>query len=210
MSDDEIFYDLDDEEKKNGQAKQDATNLLFQPSHVIKLHPNNSDEILVDLENSHSITTEPFHDPDDKDEKLSEQIRQKIMNLKYESMMEDLTDLNINLDFFKKNMPIIHVKNKNIKEVHLENLFILQDFQCDSQAVWIAKLSYDGKYLATGGQSGVLKIWSVYSEEESLDNYEYKGLLSYIKLINENAYRVYNEHVSDIVDMSWNMTVLKS
>jgi WD40 repeat protein len=107
-------------------------------------------------------------------------------------------------------MPIIHVKNKNIKEVHLENLFILQDFQCDSQAVWIAKLSYDGKYLATGGQSGVLKIWSVYSEEESLDNYEYKGLLSYIKLINENAYRVYNEHVSDIVDMSWNMTVLKS
>lgn len=134
--------------------------------------------------------------------------REKEKNRKFELMSEELKEMTIDLEFMKKNFKLILPKSKGLKEKHLSNVFELQNFQGDSQQIWALKISTDGKYLATGGKSGVVKIWEIFTEEESLENYEYKGLISYFKFINETAYRIYTEHSQDIIDICWNLKVI--
>jgi WD40 repeat protein len=134
-----------------------------------------------------------------------EQEQEKLRKL--ELLSEELKEITVDLEFLRKNLKTILPKNKGVKDKHLTNVFELQNFQADSQQIWVAKFSVDGKYLATGGKSGVLKIWEIFSEDDSLNNYEYKGIISYLKLINETAYRIYTEHVEDIIDICWNSKV---
>ena len=64
-------------------------------------------------------------------------------------------------------------------------------------------MSYNGKYLATGGKSGVLKIWEILTMKDSIDAYERKNILKYMNYCNEDAYRIYTEHSKDIIDIAW-------
>jgi hypothetical protein len=159
-------------------------------------------ENIESMENLKTMSTKSFHN-----ESMERKEREQDKLRKLELMNEELKEISLDTEFLKKNLKTILVKNKGIKEKHLQNLFELQNFQGDSQQIWTARFSSDGRYLATGGKSGVLKIWEIYTEEESLDNYEFKGILSYIKLVNESAFKIYTEHTQDIIDICWNPKV---
>lgn len=136
-----------------------------------------------------------------------DELRDQERKRKTSLLDEDLKSVNLDLEFLKKNYKTINVKTKGIKDKHIQNLIELQCFQGDSQQIWAAKISYDGKYIATGGKSGVLKIWGIFSEDESLDNYESQAFNAYFQFINENAFRIYTEHTQDIIDICWSPRV---
>ena len=54
-------------------------------------------------------------------------------------------------------------KNHNIDEDEpfFSRLFEVQNFQVDSDSIWIIKISNDRKFIATGGKSGLLKIFMI-------------------------------------------------
>ena len=47
------------------------------------------------------------------------------------------------------------IKEENKK---LKNLYEIQIFKGEPEKIWVGKFSKDGKYFATGGHSGVIKI----------------------------------------------------
>ena len=48
------------------------------------------------------------------------------------------------------------------KKINFQNELIeLQKFKADSEQIWVASLDKEHNYLATGGKSGVLKIWKM-------------------------------------------------
>lgn len=210
MSDNEIYYESDKQsERLNNIEKQDQLNWQDAIPHINISNSKYEQNITLENENGSKIFSDIQHNEtsEEKDNSILEEKKNKINNERLDSMYDDLSDIKIDIEFFKKNLNSLPFKTNNTNNI-FENLFILQDFICDSQTVWITKFSFDGRYLATAGQSGVLKIWTVYNLEESLENYEDKGLLSYIKCLNENAYRIYNEHSTDIIDLSWNVNVI--
>lgn len=140
-----------------------------------------------------------------REENRNSYLQEKLRKL--DSLIEESKKIKVDMDFLKKNLRFIQHKHKGLKDRHFDNLLELQCFQADYQHIWVAKISCDGRYLATGGKSGVLKVWEMYNEEESLDNYEYKGILSYLRLINESAYKTYTEHTNDIIDLCWSEKV---
>jgi hypothetical protein len=196
--------------KRNSSVYEEVSDSLDKNFSEINLDKSNGeDEIsclnnlnLISEENIQSKSTKSVEsDATEKKQREQEKLR------KLELMNEELKEISLDTDFLKKNLKSILTKNKGVKERHLHNLFELQNFQGDSQQIWVAKFSCDGRYLATGGKSGVLKIWEIYTEEESIDNYEFKGILSYLKLVNESAYRIYTEHSQDIIDICWSVKV---
>jgi WD40 repeat protein len=136
---------------------------------------------------------------------LTQEQMEQQHNKKIEILKEEINELNLDEEFLKKLLRQIVSKSKqpNMKDKHINNLLELQSFQADSQQIWSAKISNDGRYLATGGKSGVIKLFEIYSLEESIDNYEYKGIASFLKFINESAFRVYTEHSNDIIELRW-------
>lgn len=85
----------------------------------------------------------------------------------------------------------------------------LQNFQIDFQQIWIVKLSQDGRYLATGGKTGVLKIFEILTvnSDNYKSTYTNEDIFSYLNFINEKPVRVYNDHSNDIIDICWSPTV---
>jgi len=126
---------------------------------------------------------------------------------KSELMHHGIKEKDIDIEYLRQNLKQIQTKSKNIKDKHFQNLFELQCFQGDSQQILVAKISYGGKYLATGGLSGVLKIWIIYTEEDSLENYENRGIFCYLKFLNENAFRSYDVHKKEIIEINWHPRV---
>lgn len=49
----------------------------------------------------------------------------------------------------------------------LNNLYTVQEIQCGFDAIWIIKFSMDGKYMATGGRDGILRIWTITEGNET-------------------------------------------
>jgi WD40 repeat protein len=94
---------------------------------------------------------------------------------------------------------------------HFKHLFELQNFQADFQQIWVAKISPDGKYLATGGKTGVLKIFQILNInlDNYNDSYSLKDILPYLNFMKEHPIRVYNDHSNDIIDICWSPRVIK-
>ena len=106
-------------------------------------------------------------------------------------------------------------KKKNFQNDLLE----LQKFKADSEQIWVAVLDNDHKFLATGGRSGVLKIWKMNTLWDDNNKYNNSLLFSdtdenlelkssgetknFLNIIEETAYKLYCEHTSDIIDISW-------
>jgi WD40 repeat protein len=117
---------------------------------------------------------------------------------KHEILKTDIKGRKFNIDYFKQNYTMLPLNTNK----HFQNLFELQNFQADSDQIWVAKFSYDNKYLATGGSSRVLKVWEIYTLDQSLENYE-SDVREFLPFINETAVRVYSEHTDSIVDIQW-------
>jgi hypothetical protein len=196
--------------KRNSSVYEEICDSLEKKFSEINLDKSNGEDEISNLNNLNLLSEENlqcqstksvFSRASEKKQREQEKLR------KLELMNEELKEISLDMEFLKKNLKSILTKNKGVKERHLHNLFELQNFQGDSQQIWVAKFSCDGRYLATGGKSGVLKIWEIYTEEESIDNYEFKGILSYLKLVNESAFRIYTEHSQDIIDICWSVKV---
>ena len=88
----------------------------------------------------------------------------------------------------------------------LKNLYEIQIFKAEPEKIWVCKFSNDGKYFATGGNSGVLKIWEILSYSNSLNYYNLNNknnIKEYLNFFQEDAFKIYSEHNGDITDISW-------
>ena len=151
--------------------------------------------------NNTNITNNTIVDNNEKEQKKIdiESFRKK------EQLTEDISHLlrlHNPIEYITSNLKIIKSKSSSTKRA-LSSLIEIQNFQCDVDTIWVIKLSYNGKYLATGGKSGVLKIWEILTMKDSIDAYERKNILKYMNYCNEDAYRIYTEHSKDIIDIAW-------
>lgn len=105
------------------------------------------------------------------------------------------------IDPRKKNFSGQFIPVKNYRKVEknksmlLNKLRYVQSVQFSTVPTWIMKFSADNKFLATGGQDGILRIWDVLSPDDEYDS---------LVFIKNEPYREYIQHSKDIVDISWN------
>jgi len=76
----------------------------------------------------------------------------------------------------------------------LNNLRYVQSIQFSSLPTWVMEFSKDNRFLATGGQDCIFRIWEVISDNAEED---------YLSLIALEPFREYKAHKKDIVDISW-------
>ena len=63
-------------------------------------------------------------------------------------------------------------KGFNSKKINFQNeLLELQNFKADSEQIWVASLDKNHNYLATGGKSGVVKIWKMNTLQDDDNKY---------------------------------------
>ncbi len=73
------------------------------------------------------------------------------------------------------------------------------------------RISPNGKFIATGGKSGLLKIYEIlnFNSENFKDSYNTEEIFNYLNFVNEKPMRIYNDHSNDIIDVSWSPRVSK-
>ena len=141
-----------------------------------------------------------------------------------------LLDLNINLNLsnkkYNENKSLLYLKlHYNListfmtkgfdkKRINFQNELIeLQKFKADSEQIWVTALDITKNYLATGGKSGVLKIWRINTMMDDHNKYINSILFkntflneeekkSFLNIIDESIYKIYYNHNSDITDIS--------
>jgi hypothetical protein len=199
--------DINDKEYENvfKYSKEKVENQIFEVAEKEKTVIENKTQINQNQKFEKKIDLTLSQN--ESDEKRLDKLNMTISRIKSENIHHKIKEKDIDIDYLKQNLKHIQTKSKGIKDKHFQNLFELQCFQGDSQQILVAKISYGGKYLATGGLSGVLKIWTIYTEEDSVENYESKGVFSYLKFLNENAYRVYTNHKKEIIEINWHQKV---
>lgn len=145
---------------------------------------------------------------------LNLNINLKISNKKYND--------NKSLLFLKLNYNLISTymtKGFDKKRINFQNELVeLQKFKVDSEQIWVAALDVDKNYLATGGKTGVLKIWRINTMLDDQNKYINSFLFkdkntetvlnedekkSFLNIIDESIYKIYYNHSSDITDISW-------
>jgi WD40 repeat protein len=108
-------------------------------------------------------------------------------------------------------------KGFDSKKINFQNdLLELQNFKADSEQIWVASLDKNHNYLATGGKSGVVKIWKMNTIQDDDNKYNNsilffnnKDLKSdeeikhFLNIIDETAYKLYCEHSLDVIDLAW-------
>ena len=106
-------------------------------------------------------------------------------------------------------------KGFDSKKINFQNeLLELQNFKADSEQIWVAIFDNSHNYLATGGKTGVLKIWKMITLLDDNNKYNNSLLFSnkelkdeetknFLNIIDETAYKIYCEHTLDIIDISW-------
>jgi len=159
----------------------------------------------------------------------------KLLNNTIKNTYVPLLNLNINLSLankrFFENKSLLFLKlhynllstymtkgfDKN--KINFQNELIeLQKFKADSEQIWVASLDVTKNYLATGGKSGVLKIWKINTMQDDHNKYINSFLFknedtetildeeekkSFLNIIDESVYKIYYSHDSDITDISW-------
>ena len=145
---------------------------------------------------------------------LNLNINLKISNKKYND--------NKSLLFLKLNYNLISTyitKGFDKKRINFQNELIeLQKFKVDSEQIWVASFDVEKNYLATGGKTGVLKIWRINTILDDQNKYINSFLFkdknnetvlndeekkSFLNIIDESIYKIYYNHSSDITDISW-------
>ena len=157
----------------------------------------------------------------------------KLLNYTIKNSRIPLLNLDINLHLSNKkyndNKSLLFLKlNYNLitpyiskgfdkKKINFQNELIeLQNFKADSEQIWVASIDTTYNYLATGGKSGVLKIWKINTmlddENKYIKSVLYKNknysinkedIKSFLNIIEESVYKIYYSHTSDITDISW-------
>ncbi|CAN8321055.1 unnamed protein product, partial [Cochlearia groenlandica] len=94
------------------------------------------------------------------------------------------------------------VKVKTNKKSHVE---LSQEIVGHKGKIWSLKFSPNGKFLATGGEDGVLKIWRITMKNTQEDEEEEAMVLFPQKAfrIDEKPFQELYGHKGDILDLSW-------
>ena len=158
----------------------------------------------------------------------------KLLNYTIKNSHVPLFNLNLNLHLpnkYNDNKSLLYLKlHYNListylskgfdkKNINFQNELIeLQKFKADSEQIWVAILDITKSYLATGGKSGVLKIWRINTMEDDENKYINSFLFKnknkeidlndeekklFLNIIDESIYKIYYNHSSDITDISW-------
>ena len=159
----------------------------------------------------------------------------KLLNNAIKNSKVPLLNLNINLKIsnkkYNENKSLLFLKlNYNListymtkgfdkKRINFQNELVeLQKFKVDSEQIWVAAFDVEKNYLATGGKTGVLKIWRINTMLDDQNKYINSFLFkdknsqtvlndeekkSFLNIIDESIYKIYYNHSSDITDISW-------
>ena len=122
-------------------------------------------------------------------------------NIKKDSLTVD--DLKM-----KYNLREIAVKRKEqfiYKNKYIHTLIELQIFNFGDSPIWVMKISYHGKYLATGNKAGKIRIYELmgYDYDGYEPSYNIKNIINYLYFVNEKPIIELSEHKKDITDLSW-------
>jgi WD40 repeat protein len=91
-------------------------------------------------------------------------------------------------------IPTKRHNKKSKKPTIVNQLRYVQSIHFSKLPTWVMRFHCDNKYLATGGQDGVLRIWEVLPAENDEDH---------LVLFKSEPIREYKQHTKDIVDISW-------
>lgn len=114
----------------------------------------------------------------------------------------------------------IRVRSSNKAKREFNNLFLAQELfnetadpsaatpvANEAHAVWSMKFSHDGRFLATGGQDMVVRVWRVLSspKDRCRDQHGEAAIDSTLNaaVFCAKPFRVYSGHTADVLDLSW-------
>ncbi|CAI2179479.1 9176_t:CDS:2 [Funneliformis geosporum] len=110
----------------------------------------------------------------------------------------------------------VKTRHKHFKE--FDKLFLAQELFNPTQngasgAIWTMKFSKDGKFLATGGQDTIVRVWAVISSDEEREHFlEGSGISVYegssgsklgAPVMRDKPLYEYHGHTADVLDLSW-------
>ncbi|GAA5943380.1 WD40 repeat domain-containing protein [Sporobolomyces koalae] len=74
-----------------------------------------------------------------------------------------------------------------------------------SKAIWAAKFSNNGKWLAVGGRDGVVRVWQVVTTPEEREHAHVNGRTrtNVMPVFADRPIREYRGHKSDVLDLNW-------
>ncbi|CAI0554865.1 unnamed protein product [Linum tenue] len=122
----------------------------------------------------------------------------------------------------KASSRLAKVKCNKKKYMELSGLFVEQEIQAHKGFIWTMKFSPDGKYLATGGEDGIIRIWQVGTTpaDSKLPGVGLKkggGQLHHqpsivipemVFRIEESPVHEFRGHSSDVLDLAWSSSNL--
>jgi len=103
-------------------------------------------------------------------------------------------------------------KTKGKKQRDFEFVRMEQMIKLDMGAIWAMKFSKDGKYLATGGEDAIVRVWNIFGatensvngnlqlekEKSSSESNSSKGYI-----LDPNPLREFTGHKMDVIDLDW-------
>ena len=128
----------------------------------------------------------------------------EINKIKFDGIQKD----EIDIEYFNHKFKTIPTKSKNInnqKNKHIKTLYEIQDFIADDSPITVIKIDEEGKYLAAGFKSGIIKIYEIinYSYDKYKLIYDKNNLKEYLYFINETPFKNITAHSNEIIDFFW-------
>ncbi|CAG8588010.1 6417_t:CDS:10 [Acaulospora morrowiae] len=174
----------------------------------------------------------------DEDERSNRNPKSLLKRLKKRSSRHEKKDMD-EFDVTGNNAPVfsenfggygnaqphyIKTRTRHKKDRDFDKLFLAQELNnpisnengeanLGNNAIWIMKFSKDGKFLATGGQDTIVRVWAVISSDEEREHFlEGSGTSVYegtsgaklrAPVFRDKPLYEYCGHTADVLDLSW-------
>lgn len=111
-------------------------------------------------------------------------------------------------------MSRVKVKTNKKSHVELSAAYMVQKINGHKGKIWVLKFSPDGKFLATGGEDGVVKIWRITLSDSLLASFmrqqepisQQEALVFFPQKafhIEETPFQELYGHTGDVLDLAW-------